>query len=53
MKGNEYIKDAIGRKAVCLPSTSPENAAWTLEKLADAWKVLRNIKESIKKDYQE
>ncbi len=38
---NRYTKERIGREAVCLPSTSPANAAWTLEKLIDAWKVLR------------
>lgn len=26
--------------AVCLPSTSPANAAWSLEKLTEAWKVI-------------
>ena len=26
-----------GRTAVCLPSTSPANAAWSLERLTDAW----------------
>ena len=40
---NKYTKDVIGRPAVCLPSTSPANAAWTLEKLTDAWKVIREI----------
>ena len=38
---NKYTKDVTGREAVCLPSTSPANAAWTLEKLIDAWKVIR------------
>ncbi len=38
---NKYTKDVIEREALCLPSTSPANAAWTLEKLIDAWKVLR------------
>ncbi len=37
----KYIKDAVNREAVCLPSTSPANAAWTLEKLVYAWKVIR------------
>ncbi len=26
-----------GREAVCLPSTSPANAAWSIEKLCEAW----------------
>ena len=38
---NKYIKDSIGREAVCLPSTSPANAAWSLERLIDKWKVIR------------
>ena len=33
-----YIQPDIGREAVCLPSTSPANAAWSLEKLIEAWK---------------
>lgn len=28
------------REALCLPSTSPANAAWTMEKLESAWKVI-------------
>jgi len=38
---NKYIRDAIGRDAVCLPSTSPANAAWTVERLTEAWKQIR------------
>ena len=34
---NRYIKNTIGREAVCLPSTSPANAAWSLDRLAEAW----------------
>jgi len=32
---NKYINTDI--KCVCLPSTSPANAAWSLEKLIDFW----------------
>ncbi len=38
---NKYIKKQLGREAVCLPSTSPANAAWTLERLVDAWRVVK------------
>lgn len=37
---NRYIRDQIGRSAICLPSTSPANAAWTLERLVEAWRVI-------------
>ncbi len=37
----KYIEPQTGRKAVCLPSTSPANAQWTLEKLIEAWSVIR------------
>jgi hypoxanthine-DNA glycosylase len=37
---NKYIKDSIKREAVCLPSTSPANAAWSLERLVKAWKAI-------------
>lgn len=37
---NKYIRNNIRRDAVCLPSTSPANAMWTLEKLITAWKVI-------------
>ncbi|MBO5573664.1 MAG: DNA-deoxyinosine glycosylase [Clostridium sp.] len=33
----KYIRPATGIPAVKLPSTSPANAAWTLEKLEKAW----------------
>ena len=29
-----------GLEAVCLPSTSPANAAWTLPRLLEAWKII-------------
>lgn len=37
---NKFIRKNIGRDAICLPSTSPANASWSLEKLTDAWKVI-------------
>ena len=33
----KYTRQQIGREAVCLPSTSPANAAWSLEKLQAEW----------------
>lgn len=38
---NRYIKPQIARDAQCLPSTSPANAAWSEEKLINAWRVIR------------
>lgn len=32
-----YIEAKIHRSAVCLPSTSPANAAWSLEMLVETW----------------
>ncbi len=32
-----YIEQELGWKAVCLPSTSPANAAWSLETLVLTW----------------
>ena len=37
---DKYMKKALGREAVCLPSTSPANAAWSAERLTDAWRVI-------------
>ena len=36
-----YIEPETGREAVCLPSTSPANAAWTLDKLCGAWNIIK------------
>ena len=36
----KYCLPQTGRPAVCLPSTSPANAAWSLDKLAKAWQVI-------------
>ena len=36
----KYIRETIGREAVCLPSTSPANAQFSLEKLTEAWSAV-------------
>ena len=38
---NKYTLPQTGVKAVCLPSTSPANAAWGFEKLVKAWSVIK------------
>ena len=38
---NKYTYPKTGIKAVCLPSTSPANAAWSLERLVEAWKTIK------------
>ena len=38
---NKYLKKTLGREAVCLPSTSPANAAWSAERLAEAWRLIK------------
>ena len=37
----KYILPLIGRQAVCLPSTSPANAAKSLGDLVESWKVIK------------
>lgn len=39
---NRYIRSTIGREAICLPSTSPANAAWSVERLTETWKIVNN-----------
>ncbi len=36
----KWIRPVTGREAVCLPSTSPANAQWTLDRLTEAWSVI-------------
>ena len=37
---NRLLLPATGREALCLPSTSPANAAWTIDRLLGAWSVI-------------
>lgn len=37
----KYIQNKIGRGAVCLPSTSPANAAWSVDRLTVAWRIIK------------
>lgn len=41
----KYLFPVLKRDAVCLPSTSPANAAWSLDKLTNAWKVIKDTAE--------
>ena len=36
----KYCFPSTGREAICLPSTSPANAAWNMDRLAEAWSVI-------------
>lgn len=37
----KYTKTKVGREAICLPSTSPANAAWNVDRLSCAWSVVK------------
>lgn len=37
---DKFILPKIGITAVCLPSSSPANAAWPLERLISAWSII-------------
>lgn len=38
-----YIEDQIQREYIVLPSTSPANAAYSLEKLYEVWKQIKEV----------
>ena len=38
---NKYTFPKTKIKAVCLPSTSPANAAWSFKKLVEAWQIIK------------
>jgi len=37
----KYLRPVLNREGVCLPSTSPANASWSLERLTEEWKIIR------------
>lgn len=37
----KYIYPLNNLKAICLPSTSPANAVWRLDRLIEAWSVIK------------
>ena len=39
----KYMKPQIERDTVCLPSTSPANAAWSVKRLIEEWKIIKSI----------
>lgn len=41
----KYIYPGVQRECVCLPSTSPANAAWSLERLVGIWKGIKGMEE--------
>lgn len=38
---NSLIKDRVNRSAIFLPSTSPANAAWSTQRLIEAWTAIK------------
>ncbi len=40
---NKYIRNRIGMEAICLPSTSPANAAWSADKLVLEWSAVKEF----------
>ena len=40
----KYTEPIIKRPATCLPSTSPANAAWNLDRLTEAWSRIGEAK---------
>ena len=37
---NKYLRSETGIDCICLPSTSPANAAFSLDKLVESWKII-------------
>ncbi len=41
----KYSEKETGKAAICLPSTSPANATWSLERLKNAWSCIKKDEE--------
>lgn len=40
----KYLEQGVGKEAILLPSTSPANAAWSLQRLQESWgRILENL----------
>lgn len=39
----KYVEPVTGREIISLPSTSPANAAFTMERLKDSWKQILSV----------
>lgn len=37
----KHLFPVTNREGICLPSTSPANAAWSIEKLIESWSLIR------------
>lgn len=37
----KYVQPQTHRPAIALPSTSPANAAWTMDRLMEAWAIIK------------
>lgn len=40
---NKYLKEKVGREMIKLPSTSPANATFSLERLIEHWSVIVDL----------
>lgn len=38
---NKFFRDTINIEAICLPSTSPANAIYSLDRLLESWRVIK------------
>ena len=37
----KYLEEQLGMETIVLPSTSPANAAYSIERLIDAWRIIK------------